>query len=179
MQVQVASTPSLCVTGVCVHVCSHVHNHICMCRSEDNLGCRSQVPHTLLFETDLSLGLVPTNVLEWLATNPQEIYPGDLPFSALGFPAGVIVPGFPSHSWESNSCTYAHKANTSAPASSPQPTTSFLNPYSGLTFQGHTELFSNVPKTFPKINVTCSQITVKSGLQQPTMWTIQGTVPSS
>lgn len=68
-----------------MHVCAHAHNHICVCRSEDNLGYRSQVPHTLLSETDLSLGLVPTDVLEWLATNPQR--------STLGI--------YPSQHWDS------------------------------------------------------------------------------
>lgn len=47
--------PHLYVIGVCVcaraRVCTHVHKHIRMCRSEDNFGHRSQVPFTLLFET--------------------------------------------------------------------------------------------------------------------------------
>lgn len=126
-----------------------MHKHICMCRSEDNLWYCSQVPYTFLRQ-DLSLGLVPTNVLEWLFNNPQRSTQ-DSPSSTLGFPA-CIMPGFQRDRdrWGSNSCTYAYKANPSAPEPSPQPSTSFLNLYSGLTFQGHNELFSNVPKIFPK-----------------------------
>lgn len=111
MQVQVASTPSLCVIGVCVGVggwvgvCARMLTSTYACAGpKTTLGIipRCHAPYCL--RQGLSLGMAPTDALDWLANNLQRsslgIYP---PQHWDSQHASSIRPGFPNDHWGSNS----------------------------------------------------------------------------
>lgn len=114
--------------------------------------------------------------LDWLAYNPRpEIY--------LTLPPqpwdSIIMPGFLTEHWGLNSCIYAHKKGISASESSLQPTIGFLNLYSRLTFQGHNEFFTKVPKNLSKIRVTHAQLQSECCSSNPPQGPFRGPAPSS
>lgn len=155
--------PHLYVIGVCV--CVRVYARMCTstyaCAGQrTTLGIVPRCHSPCCLRQGLSLGLVSADVLDWLADNPQGSTQGYNPPQNWVFQhvasrlASRVIAG------DQIPCSLGKRLNTLV--ISAQPTLRFLNLYSGLTFQGHTELFSNVPKIFPKpVSVTCPQITVK------------------
>lgn len=153
--------PHLYVIGVCVraHVYARMYTSTYACAGQrTTLGIVPRCRSPCCLRQGLSLGLVSADVLDWLAIYPQGSTQGYNPPQNWVFQhaasrlASRVIAG------DQIPCSLGKRLNTLV--ISAQPTLRFLNLYSGLTFQGHTELFSNVPKIFPKpVSVTCPQIT--------------------